>query len=551
MKPSILKPSTFTKNPEPVAPKADTGTQWSPYQQAIFDFICSGCGSAVVIAVAGSGKTTTIVEAANRLMSNPTTAMLAASNRFSATFVAFNKSIAEELKSRLPGSVRAQTLNSLGFGAWRRHIGDQNARSLRLDANKVRTLTQDLIPAADYGTFSKGMPRIVGIAKAIGLVPSTVGPEYSGIVDDTDDQWCDIVETYGIDTEADMDDPIHVAKLAKYARTILSKSIEVSHSLIDFDDQLYMPVITGAKFWQNDFIFVDEAQDLNVIQRVMIRRALKSNGRLVAVGDPRQAIYAFRGADTTSIDRIKQEFDARELPLTISYRCPKAVVQEAQQWVSHIQSHESAAEGSVQTLPKYDATTFQPTDVIVCRNTYPLIEQAFELLRDNVPCKVRGRDIGAGLVALVKRFKTNDLNQFQQKFDAYVQQKSLKWLAEKKDDLAQRLQDQYDTLNVFIEALEPGANVEALVSKIEGMFSDNGPAILTLSTIHKAKGLEFPRVFVLNPYLTPSKYAKTPEAKMQEANLQYVAATRAKSDLFYIDSKTYKPGKSRAKKGGE
>lgn len=547
MKPTKMnfKPAGFTAEDLTQTPAAQTTTRaWSPYQQAIFDFVVEGTGSAVVIAVAGSGKTTTIVEAANRLMAS---ARVKSNFRYSATFVAFNKSIAEELKTRLPGSVRAQTLNSLGFGAWRRHLGDK-ANSLKLDANKTRQLTQDVIPPAKFSLFSKGMSRIIGIAKAIGLVPVALEGKYKGLVEDTDEKWVSIIEDYGIDVEFETDDEQDVAQFVHYAREILTKSIQMADSLIDFDDQLYMPVIAQASFWQNDFIFVDEAQDLNVIQRIMLKRALKSNGRLVAVGDPRQAIYAFRGADSSSIDQIKKYFNARELPLTISYRCPKAVVAEAQQWVSHIQSHETAKEGSVNHLDKYDASTFNPTDVIVCRNTFPLIEQAFALLRDGVPCKVRGRDIGAGLVALVKKFKTNDLDKFQTKLDEYVNGKVSKWIQDGKEELAVRLQDQFDTLQVFMESLEPGATVNDLTAKIESMFSDNGPAILTLSTIHKAKGLEFQRVFVLDAWLMPSKYARTPEAKMQEANLQYVAVTRAQLDLFYITSKTFKPGKNQ--KGG-
>lgn len=550
--PTSLKPSTFNRDvidtPATAvlaAQPTPTARQWSPYQQAIFDFIQAGRGSAVVIAVAGSGKTTTIVEAAKRLMSDPKFGLLASSNRFSATFVAFNKSIADELKLRLPGSVRAQTLNSLGFGAWRRHIGD-DANSLKLDTNKTRQLTQEVIPPQHFGLFSKSMSRIIGICKASGVVPgTTLNGEYKGLIEDEDEVYRDIVETFGLDMEADMDNPAHVAQLATYCRAILTKSISLSHKLIDFDDQLYMPVIAGTRFWQNDLVFVDEAQDLNRIQRVMIRRALKGNGRLIAVGDPNQAIYGFRGADTSSIDNIKQEFDARELPLTISYRCPRAVVAEAHNWVSHIQSHESAAEGSVRTMDKFTADYFRSTDIVVCRNTRPLIELAFNILREGVPCKVRGRDIGAGLVALVKKFKTNDMETFQAKFDAYVTKKVNAWMVEQKEDLAGRLQDQYDTIQVFCESLDADATVDDLVRKIESMFSDNGPQILTLSTIHKAKGLEFPRVFVLDAHLMPSKYAKTKEQKQQESNLQYVAVTRAQADLLYINSDRFRPGKGK------
>lgn len=541
MPPFSIKPSQFSQDPDlvPTVPIL-VPRIWSPLQRDIFSFIKSGHGSAVVIAVAGSGKTTTIVEAAKLLPSY---------SSHSTTFVAFNKSIAEELKTRLPGHVRAQTLNAMGFGAWRRYLGDK-ANALKLDANKVRTITQSTIPASDYNLFSKCMPRLIGIAKAIGLVPDGadimgVKNNLSGLVDDSDDVWVDIMETYSLDTDADLDNPKHVALLCKYARAILTQSIAMADTLIDFDDQLYMPVIVGTRFWQNDVIFVDEAQDLNKIQRTMLRRALKTNGRLIAVGDPNQAIYGFRGADHTSIDMIKQEFGAKELPLTISYRCPKAVVQEARQWVSHIQPSPTAATGSVSHLQKYDAKVFTPTDIIVCRNTKPLIAMAFELLRDGVPCKVRGRDIGAGLVSLIKKFKTPSLGAFLEAFDRHVAKKTADYIAKGKDDLAGRLQDQYDTIAIFADSLDPDAMVVDLIARIESMFTDNGPSILALSTIHKAKGLEFPRVYILDPDLMPSKYARTPGAKQQERNLQYVAVTRAQADVIYINTKGYKSGKGR------
>jgi superfamily I DNA/RNA helicase len=55
-----------------------------------------------------------------------------------------------------------------------------------------------------------------------------------------------------------------------------------------------------------------------------------------------------------------------------------------------------------------------------------------------------------------------------------------------------------------------------------------------LSTIHKAKGLENDRIFFLCPELIPSKYATQPWQYEQEANLKYVAITRAKQELIYV-----------------
>ncbi|HVT82273.1 MAG TPA: UvrD-helicase domain-containing protein, partial [Phycisphaerae bacterium] len=454
-----IRPSNFAANtddtvaepvtPAAAAPVATPSRQWSDRQQAIFNFITHGRGSAVVIAVAGAGKTTTIVEAANRLPES-----------LSCAFVAFNKSIADELRSRLPRHVRAQTLNGMGFSAWLRHLGCRYD-AVKIDANKSRRLCEELVPAQHYGRFAKSMPRLIGLAKSIGLIPRPVtdapdGRRYqSPMVEDTDAAWLDIVDTFNLDFDIDLDNDGHTSLLCGYARKILERSIHLAQAdpwrgeracdnrstdqdkrpLLDFDDQLYMPVICGSRFWQHDFIFVDEAQDLNKVQRTMLRRALRPSGRLIAVGDPWQAIYAFRGATSNSMAMVEKDFHAIQLPLTISYRCPKAVVTEAHNWVSHIESHSAAPEGTVATWTSYSADQFRQTDAILCRNTRPLIELAFNLLRESVPCKVRGRDIGAGLVALVNKFKLSDqsLDNFSVRLHQWAAARIQRLLDDKKD----------------------------------------------------------------------------------------------------------------------
>jgi superfamily I DNA/RNA helicase len=103
-------------------------------------------------------------------------------------------------------------------------------------------------------------------------------------------------------------------------------------SCIDFDDMLWLPVILGHKFSTLDWLFVDEAQDTNDIQIEILERSLGHSSRFVAVGDPHQAIYGFRGANSDALDKIVARFACRTLPLSVSYRCSKAVVAEAQKF---------------------------------------------------------------------------------------------------------------------------------------------------------------------------------------------------------------------------
>lgn len=498
---------------------------WSPQQQRIFDWAANEHGSAVVIAVAGAGKTTTIVELANRI--NP---------RAFSSFVAFNKSVAEELKTRLPKHVKAMTLNGMGFSAWARHVG-QGGPKLEVSANKTRDIMRRLLSEEQIERHGAAIPKLVALAKGSGIVPKSAGifdaDKYVGLTRDTDEVWQSLIDHYSVDTD---DNVLEAIDLARY---ILRETINIGRELVDFDDQLYLPIIHRARFFQNDWLMVDEAQDVNKIQRAMLKRALRVGGRLVAVGDPAQAIYGFRGADTSSIDNIKKEFGAVELPLTVSYRCPQAVVREAQRFVQHIQATPTAPEGSVQYTGKYGHGLFQSTDAILCRNTSPIVDMAFKLLRNHVPCRVLGKEIGVGLIALIKKMRAKTLENLSDKLGVYQERETAKFMVKGEEQKAEALADRITTLHVFINNLdENNRTVPALVTKIESIFTDTGRGILTLCTVHKAKGLEWPRVFILDAAdLMPSKWARQEWQQEQERNLQYVAVTRAQAELHYIDTK--------------
>jgi superfamily I DNA/RNA helicase len=100
---------------------------------------------------------------------------------------------------------------------------------------------------------------------------------------------------------------------------------------------LYMPVMYGIAFNHYNYIFVDEAQDTNDIQLEILSRLCAPRCRIVAVGDPHQAIYGFRGANADSMTRITERFSCKTFPLSVSYRCPKAVVKEAQRYLQPIE----------------------------------------------------------------------------------------------------------------------------------------------------------------------------------------------------------------------
>ena len=249
-----------------------------------------------------------------------------------------------------------------------------------------------------------------------------------------------------------------------------------------------------------------------------------------------QAIYGFRGADSASLGNIATEFGAIRMPLSISYRCPRAVVQYAQGVVSHIEASETAPEGSVQTWAVFDGSEFRSSDMIVCRNTAPLIKLAYGLIGKRIPATVLGRDIGAGLAKLIDRLKPKGIegeHGLIAKLDKWVASETQKLLTQDKEDRVQAVEDKRDSILAFIDGAK-ATTVPKLKDEISSLFDTKQPNAVTLCTVHKSKGLEAKRVFVLDDHLMPSKHARQDWQKEQENNLRYVAYTRAQQDLIFI-----------------
>jgi superfamily I DNA/RNA helicase len=255
---------------------------------------------------------------------------------------------------------------------------------------------------------------------------------------------------------------------------------------------------------------------------------------LVAVGDPRQAIYGFRGADSDSLNNIAKTFNCVNLPLSISYRCPKAVVREAQTIVSHIEASETAPEGLVQNLGLMVPTLFKVNDMVVCRNTAPLVQLAYSLISNKIPAKVMGRDIGEGLVSLVKKLRAKSIMELSTKLYNWKARESERLLKDDPEANLSKIEDKFECLNCFIE-FSGAETVDQLIRAIQTMFGEESAGTVLLSTIHKAKGLEAKRVFILDAWRMPSPYARKPHQREQEMNLLYVAITRAQQELYYVD----------------
>jgi len=481
----------------------------SPQQSAVVEFVRNGRGSAFVEAVAGAGKTTTLIEALRE-------------TEGSVAFTAYNKAIAKEIETKagalnLGNRVRVGTVHSFGFSAWRRV-----APKVQVDARKKTDamITELKIPS-DLQGFT---PKLVSLAKQRGV-------GLFGEIADTR-PWFDIIEHF--DMAYDLEDPSLVGEGVEFAQKGLQWHIDRAHDIIDFDDMVYLPIVTGCRMWENDWVFVDEAQDTNPARRALCRKMLRKNGRSLWVGDRHQAIYGFTGADSDSVEQIIRDFNCTSLPLTITFRCPKAVVAAAQTVVSHIEAHESAPEGIVRNIEATSIASEGLTafDAILCRKTAPLVELAYQLIRKSIPCHVEGKDIGVGLLKLVNRFSARDLDQLRGKLEIFEEREVAKLISKGKETQAEALQDRVATVMVLMENCQ---SVRDLTTKIGAMFLDGdkeAKPTLTLATVHKSKGREWTRVFILgrNCWM-PSPWARQAWQLEQEDNLIYVAYTRAKHEL--------------------
>lgn len=491
----------------------------SPQQTAVFNWIERDSGNAIIVAVAGAGKTTTLLEA-SRLMAGRV------------AMCAYNKKIADEIASKLVDReirhVQAGTFHSFGFRAYRRVHPN-----VKVDGNKTRTALDALNISWALRSF---VEKLVSLVRQQGVGVHTA-------MDDLD-LWYETVDHFALDEllGENVSDEL-VSASVDVARRVLDYMVKTSHEVIDFDDMLWLPLVQNLRIDKFDWVLVDEAQDSNATRRELARRMVNGTGRLIAVGDPGQAIYGFTGANSDALDIIRRDFNAVELPLTVTYRCPRSIVAVAQQWVSHIEAHPSAPMGRVGRIYEDDLLVeadFAPKNALLCRNTKPLVELAYTLIRRSIPCHVEGRDIGAGLIALTKKWKLRSVDSFLTRLDEWSERECAKLMKKGLEARVESVRDRVETLHVIAANLPAGAEIDDLVRAIQRLFEDSdGKAAktFTLSTIHKSKGREWPTVYWYgaNVY-QPSKYAKKAWQMEQETNLMYVAATRAMETLIMVDA---------------
>lgn len=481
---------TGWKKPE-IIREARIERDWSNYQKDIFKEVSTGRGNTQVDALAGTGKTSTIVESCYYV---PKTE--------SSLLCAFNKRIQEELERRSPEWVEVRTLHSLGYGACRRafpKLGMPNKDKL---TNYIR---------ADRGDKPETYDLRESLARAISLS--------KGYLIEEEEEIDEILDKHDIDTCGD--------KRGDFIGSIIKimEACKKDTNQVDFDDMIWLPNVHGLNLIKYDRVFIDEAQDLNLAQINLALNSSKESGRILSVGDEFQAIYSFRGADSNAIQSIVNRMGSKRMPLSVTYRCAKSIVRLAQTLVPGLEAAPGAIEGKVERIGYRDMIKkVRPGDFILSRTNAPLIKWCLALLRERIPANIQGRDVGQNLTGMIRKSKQKEVDSFLEWLGEYSKMEVGRMIKLKRDPTI--IQDKVGCLEVLCEGASSLNEVRENIDKLFRDGDDKNRVIL--STTHKAKGLERDRVFMLE-----GTYKRGTDQR-EENNIIYVAWTRAKNELYLV-----------------
>jgi|SRR5215467_1360484 len=472
-------------------------------QEKILYFAKHRTGNFFVRAYAGCGKTT-MLEMVGGVIKEPT------------LYIVFGKADAEKAKEVMPSHVEVTTINSLGHRVWGKSVG----KRLVVDTMKIRNMTKAIIAELPGNSRKDAWDeydeiiQACGMARHLGYIPNGKFQDARRLCDR---------DTLQARLESQLTD------LAwEVIDDVLFASIKAAYDgAIDFDDQIYMSALFGGAFPRFPNVLLDESQDFSPANHAMLVRLIKD--RVGAVGDRWQSIYYFRGAEVNSVDKLIKQFNMEEMPLSVSFRCPRVIVEAARwrvpdfKWINDGGHHEVLSQLDGATIPegRFDENNQQVGTAIVCRNNAPLLKAAFSLLANKRSVQVAGSDIGPRIIRLLKKIgnEADTREDLIFKIDAWKEEKLLT------SNSPATLNDTAECLKVFATW---GATLGQAVGYAEHIFKQQNGSI-TLTTGHKAKGKEWDVVYHLDPHLLRDDD--------QDLNLKYVITTRARQRLYEVTSK--------------
>ncbi|WP_207555600.1 UvrD-helicase domain-containing protein [Tenacibaculum maritimum] len=524
-------------------------------QKKIFDFFKKGRGNGMIDAVAGSGKTSTIIEGIKYI-----------NKRERILFCAFNKKIQEEInkKTSTNSNVIVKTTYALGLTILKKHFDAINNTS-KPDTSKYYNILNDKL-LKDNETkkylypskFTRCFERIKTDYDAKNRENEnanfykTFFSNYYRLIDllrftlsygKGDSVFKKLVEKYAIDIDSED------FQLLKLYRDLVEEAIEEGNKrartlgVIDFADMIFLPCEFKLRSpVQFDIVFVDECQDLSNAQLKTITKYLKNGGRFFAVGDPYQSIYGFAGASPESFNNIKKIFKPKMFKLTNCFRCSKEIVDLAKEVREDITTN-NAFKSEIKSIKFHEIVKYvKQEDFVLARHNCDLFELVFEFLKVNIKCKILGKK------EILKSLKDIIPNS---KFDNELYYENLPIHLDKiyKDSERglgnnpanyEKLENLGDSINILESCFfnnETANNLNDLFEYIENLMDGEDKDSVLLSSIHKSKGLEGETVFVIGYDKLPYKKENMLDWQIyQEECLKYVAITRAKINLYQTES---------------
>lgn len=493
----------------------------SKYQVEILKFAKYGVGNCFINACAGASKTTMLENILYQIDDSKRK-----------LFIAFNKSIVDEMTERVGDveNLKITTYHSLGYSILRENYPNKNFdvsvdKYITYVKNNINSLSSFHETASIknyYNTYINNIIHLINYARYYHV------SNERGI--------STIAERYGLNI---IRDEIIVCK-----KTLMWGKENID--IIDYTDMVWLinELNLITKHFQYDVILIDEAQDTSIMQQEMTERCKKRGTRIFAVGDENQSINIWCGSDMEAIRKFNGD-NVTTFMLPISYRCGKKIVEVAQRYSNNIIAADDAHDGEI----RYSVPLFSPreNDMVLCRNIAPLIEYKLKLLRNNKKCFMKGGDdIASKYLGIINEVGSSIIDRDCETFDGLIPRlyermfNAIHKLMENGCDEDEALHtptvltmyDDIQGLSVLSDNLK---TTDELSRKIKDIFSDKSSEGVILSTVHKAKGLEADNVFILCPSLLPSPYAKKQWEIVSEKNLTYVAYTRARNTLNFLE----------------
>jgi len=534
---------------------------FNSYQLNIFKQILETEDNLIIEAVAGSGKTTTLQECVERLP-----------NDKKILICAFNKSIKLELESRIKKSnVTIKTFHGFGYSSILRNreyftstklnpkilqdfIKDlcYNHKKLKGNRGAAYSLSRKLLKLseklknndADFKSFE----NIKEISSRHGIefhfeIESLIkiSEDYLKKLDKDSDEYSDKLKDLNILKSECIYTKDLVIELIYNIYTFSIDNFSV------FEDMVWLPVRYKFKAYDYDYIFVDEAQDLNMIQMNLIKTLIPESSRIIIFGDSKQAIYGFRGSMTDGMKQFQEYFNAKPLPLSICYRCPEVIIRYLQNLVPQIRGKPDNEEGVMGEVDAYDGkgkfilhNNMNNGDIVISRTNRALIKLLFKLMDLGLSAYIMDSDYGNKILKKIKKYSSKDINNIKSMVSLELSNLNIEvkqykitkdfekiYEFEKKIDFIESCQEILSRCNSF-------EDVDYYCNEYFGSKKDRNKYI-TLSSIHKAKGTGFNIVFILNPRKIPHPMAKMEWEIDQEWNSKYVAYSRVIKELYEVN----------------